>query len=303
MVLNTGKPGRVRSIPDSVKSPLNQRGMLMGTIDDERFSCLIENLQHSDPQVRREAILELGTLRLYRQILRAKNPLIKALTDTDQRVRDAANVAIMRNHATSREIYELLAKLEAGADVNAMSVDQRDCNSRMQAAAKLGAMGEPEAVRGLLNNVRLFNKDLRKASAEALIRIGEQAVQALTGALEDGDYAAPEARIAIVFALGKIGDRRAVDPLCRKLMWVNETEVKIAIIKALEEIGDARAIETLKRALEGRFTLRTITPEEFDGARRPFNGGRPPFDVVDPEQSKIKAAAAAALGKIVRRQR
>jgi len=64
--------------------------------------------------------------------------------------------------------------------------------------------------------------------------------------LRDGDF---KARFTAAFALGKIGDERAVEPLIATLADKNY-HVRIQALGALGEIGGERAIEGLATALE-----------------------------------------------------
>lgn len=82
-------------------------------------------------------------------------------------------------------------------------------------------------------------------AVEELAKIGTPAVEPLIAALENTDliYHAAE-------ALGKIGDRRAVEPLITVLTGIYEYEHYDSVVRALGEIGDARAVLPLVEAIE-----------------------------------------------------
>jgi len=85
-------------------------------------------------------------------------------------------------------------------------------------------------VEGLIRTLKYEDKDVRREAAEALVKIGEPAVEPLIEALKDGDW---HARGRAAVALGNIGDERAVEPLLRVL---NDTHNNAAAT-ALEKIG------------------------------------------------------------------
>ena len=70
----------------------------------------------------------------------------------------------------------------------------------------------------------------------------------LIRALEYGDSIT---RYDAALALGKIGDRRAVEPLIKSLGDIN-TKVRQAAASALGKIGDRRAVAPLITVLEDR---------------------------------------------------
>ena len=93
----------------------------------------------------------------------------------------------------------------------------------------------------------LKNEQLCRAAIDALARIGDaRAVKPLCEALKHDDW---EVRKATAETLGLIGDARAVEPLCEALKDDN-WEVRSAAAEALGLIGDDRAVEPLCAALK-----------------------------------------------------
>ena len=89
---------------------------------------------------------------------------------------------------------------------------------------------------------------------QALIKIGETAVEPLTQSLKEGNW---YFRSTIAEILGKIGDERAVEPLINELNELkvsrylfDKTLVRKKVAWALGEIGDERAVEPLIKALK-----------------------------------------------------
>ncbi len=87
----------------------------------------------------------------------------------------------------------------------------------------------------------------RRHADEALGKIGDKrAVELLIKALED-EYGGVREEAAE--ALGRIGDKRAVEPLI-KALEDKDVYFRECAAKALGEIGDKRAVEPLIKALE-----------------------------------------------------
>jgi ABC-type multidrug transport system fused ATPase/permease subunit len=101
-----------------------------------------------------------------------------------------------------------------------------------EAAAKaLGQIGDPQAVRALIQALRDEKEEVRWAAAKALGEIGDALTQALRNEKE-------EVREAAARALGEIGDPQATLALTQALRDEKE-EVRRAAALALGEIGDA----------------------------------------------------------------
>jgi WD40 repeat protein len=157
---------------------------------------------------------------------------IAALTDKDETVRTAAAEALTMIGAPAVEpLISLLDKYHRWS--------QTDTNSlqlRIEIANLLGKIGDPRAIKVLIEmgSARVFTSDPRRAApgrvwvdssgktermetwdhrsaaGDALARIGEPAVGPLIAALKDERA---DLRHLAAWALGKIGDTRAVEPL------------------------------------------------------------------------------------------
>lgn len=90
--------------------------------------------------------------------------------------------------------------------------------------------------------VRLLGADeARHEVVEAFVRFGSSAVPLLIEQLNADD---PETRRAAIVALGRIGDRRAVEPLI-ELLDARDRDLWISVASALARLGDPRAFEPL----------------------------------------------------------
>ena len=109
---------------------------------------------------------------------------------------------------------------------------------------ELKARGDVEGLIGALED---SDEYVRWKAAYALGEIGdERAVEPLIEALKDSDE---YVRWGAASALGKIGDKRAVEPLIEALKDSNEY-VRKGTAHALGKIGDERAVEPLIEALK-----------------------------------------------------
>lgn len=119
---------------------------------------------------------------------------------------------------------------------------------RHAAARALVEIGAP-TVEPLLVALRNEDMSVRYRAAYALGDIGDpRAVEPLIAALKDKKW---DVRRAAATALGKMGDSRAVEPLLAMLNNDREDQyIQKACVEALGKIGDLRTVEPLVRALQ-----------------------------------------------------
>ncbi|MBU7023628.1 MAG: HEAT repeat domain-containing protein [Theionarchaea archaeon] len=210
------------------------------------------------------AVITLGEL----QDERAITPLIEALTHTDKQVRERA----------ARTLSSFKDKRAVTPLINALQDDY--FRVRIQAARSLGKIGDERAIAPLIqlfNEKRKFPPFISEAASFALSEIGEAAIPPLIEVLKDNvsaltpKYQSTEALKRIgapaiphimkamkdrswkigwgAIALGKIGDRRAVEPLIRALED-EDREIRFRAPEVLQNFQDTRAILPLIRLLE-----------------------------------------------------
>lgn len=152
------------------------------------------------------------------------------------------NVEKMKARGDVQGLIKALGYKAKAADYKAES------EIRHAAARALVEIGAP-AVELLLVALRNEDMGVRHRAAYALGDIGDpRAVHPLTAALKD---AYGDVRRAAATALGKIGDSRAVEPLLA--MFNNDSEdpyIREVCAEALGKLGDVRAIEPLVCALQ-----------------------------------------------------
>jgi HEAT repeat protein len=96
--------------------------------------------------------------------------------------------------------------------------------------------------RNIVEKIDEWVSHVRSSAACALGRIGDKrAIESLIRAIEDDDAAL---RASAAFALGELGDIHAVEALINTLDD-DEKEIKINTAQALGKMGDSRAIEPL----------------------------------------------------------
>jgi len=126
---------------------------------------------------------------------------------------------------------------------------------------------------------------------EALVKIGEPAVDPLIDALEDEDYRAPGSAAR---ALGMIGDRRAVGPLIAALD-VDSSNVAATAAAALAKMPDPRAIgpllEVVKKQDKGVWHVQVSPALKEIGAA----AVEPLIEALSDESPQVRLTAARAL--------
>jgi HEAT repeat protein len=102
---------------------------------------------------------------------------------------------------------------------------------------------QEEEVERLILSLKAADYDVKRESVTKLAGIGRAAVVPLIDVLKDDDYIT---RMCAADALGRIGDRRAVEPLIAALRNKDEHPgVRASAIEALGKIADERAIVPL----------------------------------------------------------
>lgn len=108
-------------------------------------------------------------------------------------------------------------------------------------------MGRPfKVIDQLIRTLGSTDSAVRAGAADHLARIGEPAVEALLEAVRHPNLGVSSWTVlsGAAQALGRIGDRRAVDPLIERLTYPQVT-VRCETAEALGAIGDARAVGPL----------------------------------------------------------
>ncbi len=86
------------------------------------------------------------------------------------------------------------------------------------------------------------NPLLGQVAVQALERRGSESTDVLIAALPNSHYMV---RMHIAVALGRLGDKRAVEPLMKCLETTNSAALRYTLIEALGLLGDPRAAELI----------------------------------------------------------
>ncbi|MCD6215119.1 MAG: HEAT repeat domain-containing protein, partial [Candidatus Desulfofervidus sp.] len=145
---------------------------------------------------------------------------------------------------------------------------------------------EKKDVKGLIKALR--HEDVRKEAAEALVNIGEPAVEPLIQALKD-EYS--DVREEAARALGRIGDKRAVEPLINALKD-EDSDVRMEAAEALDQMGWKPGYVTEK-------AYYLVAKKEWDEAVKLGEPAvEPLINALKDEASSVRWGAAGALGEI-----
>jgi HEAT repeat protein len=166
---------------------------------------------------------------------------------------------------------------------------------RRAAARALGQVGDPRAVEPLIATLEHWgDADVRKAAAEALVKIGAPAVEPLIAALKDE---VERVRKAAAETLVKIG-APAVEPLIAAWRDSSNWHVRQAAVGALGQIGDARAVKPLIGALKNRDEYMRKAAAWALGQIGDPRAVEPLIAALKDEVEWVRKAAAWALVKI-----
>ena len=189
----------------------------------------------------------------------AIRPLVDALSQPATSVSAVVEALTRIEHryesstSNGEEIKELVRRHLSAAGVGRIvaALERASGESVRPLINVLGWLKDP-AIPGTL--VRLLGaEEARHDVVEAFVRFGSCAVPLLTDQLAATDL---DTRRAAIVALGRIGDRRAVEPLIH-LLGEHDRELRINVASALARLGDARAFEPLLSLLgEGDVAVR-----------------------------------------------
>lgn len=232
----------------------------------------------------RRRVLTLATGRL-------GAPMAEALGDALTRAESRA----------ARHAYTdaLAAVGREGVDVlEAMTRDERWFVVR-NAVLVLGASGGDWAVVHLTRCLAHPDPRVRRETVMALSRIGgTDAKELVPGLLDDPD---PRVREAAALSSGALRVEAAVRPLVDVLRRGDEPEVEVAVLRALGRIGDPGAVEEMERKAAGSFLSRPPPEVRIAAYRGLAAMGTPRAKRVlrrglDDRNGQVRAAVEEVLG-------
>jgi HEAT repeat protein len=187
----------------------------------DEIDIQIDLLKDPDWVVRREAAITLGEMGDERCV----EPLCKALYDGDWQVREVAVEALGQIGSPA---VEMLIKMV------------RDWDVRKYVIMALGKFRDERVLDPLM--VQLRSDEFKDDATNALVELGEPALDRLVKALKDKDETV---RKQAVLALGQIKHGGAVDPLI-EMLGDSDWFTRLTAAAALEAIGDPRGRDAIK---------------------------------------------------------
>ena len=191
----------------------------------DEIDIQIDLLKDLDWVVRREAVITLGEMGDERCVA----PVLQGLRDGDWQVREVS--------------------IEACGNIGPPAVEGllrflRHWDFRKDAIRALGKIKDERVLDPLIALLR--NDEFHEDAREALVEVGQPAVEKLLEALEDKD---DMARTQAIIALGRTQDSSALDALIERLEE-KDWFARLNAAAAIEEIHDERGREALKPLLK-----------------------------------------------------
>jgi HEAT repeat protein/CHAT domain-containing protein len=283
----------VRALSDKDRGKETSRKIVMGLgkIRDSRAVKILTAILKNDPELRgaaAEALGQLGDRRAVAALLDAVNvaprDVVQALGHLGDERAVEPLIALLKRDSGLKEPVAF-ALTEIGSSVvprlTELVTDQRK-HVRDVVAYVLGSVGDDSAVDDLIK--LLHDPRTAKAAAYALGKLGNRvAVESLVGRLNEPDEESQEnieselfsklsplqlfdrlgtesPQSAAAWALGKLGDTRAVEPLISVLedRHRGRSELQRQVVRALGALGDLRAVEPLLAALNDKADLGSL---------------------------------------------
>ncbi len=159
----------------------------------------LQILIDGDEDAREEAVAALGALG------EASLPSLFELLDHDDTDVRCWAIWALAQTRSPQAVQPLIAIL-----------DDADCDVRISAAMALGELRAAKAAPALVAQLSSWNGLLSRCAADALEKIGEEAVPVLVKALE---HTKSQVRMWAARALGRIGSPTAVESLCQVYLY------------------------------------------------------------------------------------
>ena len=161
-------------------------------------------------------------------------------------------LALMKDRSEDVQIaaIDALSRLKPPGAVEALAqaAGSEQVNIKITAVVGLGRTRSPGAVEPLLSSLEHFHPKVKSATARALGQVGDnRATEPLAVMLADPIHRTP-VRLAVVEALGLLGDTSAV-PMLLLALGDGHGKVRVEAIQSLGRLKDPRAVPALSLLL------------------------------------------------------
>ncbi|MFX0092659.1 MAG: HEAT repeat domain-containing protein, partial [Candidatus Hodarchaeota archaeon] len=185
-------------------------------------------------------------------------------------------------------------KLISNQDVNELVriiLHETDAKTKSKIIKALGTLKDPRAVFVLIKALKDESMEWKREVINALVEIGEPAVDPLIEVLEDKNR---DCRLQAIHALGRIGNARAITPLIQTL---KDDIDRWATVRALAKIGEPVVDPILQKLNDENFVVRWGAIEALGEIKHP-KAVRPLIQILNGEDTALQVIAVSALGKI-----
>ena len=207
--------------------------------------------------------------------------LIRSLLTEDDVVRTAADEALGR--ITDPGVVALAVRAAWDAAGGA----------KTNPAEALGKVRNVKTIQLLTRVLGAPDELVQRTVAQALLRIGDAAVDPLTEALCHGGVGM---RINAARALGRIGDGRSIKPLVGRL-GDKSRSVRAAVAEALVRLGRPAVVPLIRALRQEDVVVRAEAARALGKTGDPRAGG-PLADALDDRDPRLRALAAQSLREV-----
>lgn len=245
--------------------------------DDRSVAALSSVVSDREKAVRESAVAALGRL----GSSDAAEALLSAYEGADREVRQAASAALRAlawSPATPRQrafhavvggnFAGAVAEGRAAIEPLRIALQDRDGGTRRQAADALGAIGDPQAARCLMDALGDHDDQVRTAAGQALFRIGPEAAPAIVDGLA---ARSGPLRTAVSAILASIGEGRVMASLLSVLMTGRAGDAdapRLPVVRQGRELAQLCRDDDLVQIRRTVDTLRTMVAHA--GGRLPL---------------------------------
>ena len=273
----------IKALGDPAAEVRLEATFALGSIKDARsIGPLTGLLNDRDPQVSLAAAESLARMREPK----ATRVLIVSLSAEDSRVRSRAAQVLARVSGEG-PLLEAVRPL-------AQALRDRDPVVRYHVAEALIAQGAV-AVPPVVDILRSPREGDRERAARVLSRIGAPSVDSLIGVLQEKGTE-PEMRASAAYALGVIGDKRAISSLTL-LLRDERYFVRQQAARALSQMGEAALDQLFEMADSSTASTREVAIEALGSSGSSTRAIDRVVGALADSNPNVRAAAVRALGE------